>query len=114
MHERIHTFLHRISALLRRRQLEGDLDAEVSSHLEMAVERNLRKGMDVAEARRPAARGLAGGEQFKEIYRDQRGLLMIETALHDIRFGLRILRRSPAFSILAILCLTLGIGANTA
>jgi predicted permease len=70
--------------------------------------------MSAEDARREALRGFGGVEQTKEIYRDQRGLPMIETTLQDLRFGLRILRRSPGFSVLAILCLTLGIGANAA
>ena len=108
------TLMGRFAALFRRKQLEQELDAEVRSHLEMAVETNLRRGMSAEEARREALRGFGGVEQTKEIYRDQRGLPMIETTLQDLRFGLRILRRSPGFSVLAILCLTLGIGANAA
>jgi macrolide transport system ATP-binding/permease protein len=114
MRESIRVFIHRLAALLQRRRLESDLDEELRSHLEMAVELNLRKGMSPEEARGEAFRGFGGIEQTKELFRDQRGLPMIETALQDLRFGLRTVRRNPGFSLLAILCLTLGIGANAA
>jgi macrolide transport system ATP-binding/permease protein len=108
------TFIRRLAALFRRRRLEDDLDEELRSHLEMAVELNLGKGMSPEDARREALRSFGGVEQTKENYRDQRGLPMIETTLQDLRFGLRMLRRNPGFSMLAIFCLTLGIGANAA
>src|ERR1700740_9601 len=114
MRELLRTFVQRLVALFRRRRLEDDLDEELRSHLEMAIELNVRRGMSAADARREALRSFGGVEQTKEMCRDQGGLPMIETAWQDLRFGLRILRRSPGFSLLAILCLTLGIGANAA
>jgi predicted permease len=114
MSELLREFIHRLTALFRRRRLDGELDAEMSSHLEMAVDQNMRRGMSAAEARWEALRRFGGVEQVKEIYRDQRGLPMLETTLQDLRFGFRMLRRSPGFSLLVILCLTLGIGANAA
>src|SRR6202049_4424082 len=114
MREYCRTFVRRVIGLVRRGRLEHDLDAELRSHLEMAVEMNLRKGMRAEDARCEALRSFGGIEQTKELYRDKRGMPMIETAFQDLRFGLRILRRSPGFSILAILCLTLGIEANAA
>jgi predicted permease len=114
MREFFRTLVQRLAALFRRRRLEDDLHEELRSHLEMAVELNLHKGMSAEDARREALRSFGGVEQTKENYRDQRGLPMIETTLQDLRFGFRLLRRSPGFSALAILCLTLGIGANAA
>src|SRR5579864_6397766 len=112
MRELFRTFVHRVTALFRRRHLEDDLNAEMRSHLDLATEQNLRKGMTAEDARLEALRNFGGVDQIKELYRDQRGLPMIEGALQDLRFGFRMLRRSPGVSALAILCLTLGIGSN--
>ncbi len=87
MREFFRTVTQRLAALFRRRRLEDDLDEELRSHLEMAVELNLRKGMSAEEARREALRSFGGVEQTKETYRDQRGLPMIETTLQDGLFS---------------------------
>jgi putative ABC transport system permease protein len=104
----------RLFNLFHKQQLERELNDELASHLEMHIEDNLRTGMTPEAARRDALLKLGGLEQTKEIYRGQRGLPAVETAVQDLRFGLRMLRRSPGFTVLTILCLTLGIGSNAA
>jgi len=114
MRELLRTFVKRLAAQFRRRWLEDDLDEELRSHLEMAIELNMGKGMSAADARREALRSFGGIERTKEMYREQRELPILETAWQDLRFGLRMFWRSPGFSLLTILCLTLAIGANVA
>src|SRR6202030_4471521 len=108
--EFLRAMVMRLASLFRRHKLESDLDAELKSHLEMAIELTLARGMSAEQARREALLGFGGLEQTKDLYRERRGLPIIESSLQDLRFGIRILRRSPGFSVLIILCLTLGIG----
>ena len=104
----------RLRALVRREVLEAEMNDELRLHFEMAVAAGMRQGLSNEQAEAQTRHLFGGMEQVKEIYRDARGVRVIEELVRDLRYGFRALWRSPGFSIIVLLTLTLGIGANSA
>ena len=102
----------RLRSLFRRRKAERELQEEIDFHLQALADQYLAQGMTPEGARAAARREMGHLESVKEECRGARNVNFIENVFTDLHFGLRVLRRNPGFSALAILCLTLGIGAN--
>ncbi|MGH9349381.1 MAG: ADOP family duplicated permease [Vicinamibacterales bacterium] len=110
----LRAFIARLLAALDRDRCTHDLDDEVRAHLEMQAEEDARRGMTLDEARAAAQQRFGRVEPMRNDYRDPRSRLSLESILRDIRYSARLLQRSPGFAVMALLTLSIGIGATTA
>jgi putative ABC transport system permease protein len=110
----LNDLLRRWRALTRKNEMDHELDEEMRFHLERDIDHNIRDGMTPEDARYAALRSFGGVDQSKEECRSARGVGLIDNIVRDVSYSGRVLFKSYAFTIVVVLTLALGIGANTA
>lgn len=105
--------ISRFASLFRSHRLDQELEEELRAHMEMRVEDNMSEGMTEEEARRDARRKLGNPAVLAEGMREQDTFQWLETVWQDVRYGLRQIRKNPGFSVMAVLIVTIGVGAST-